>query len=227
MTYVLHYAPDNASMIVRLTLDALDVPFETTLVDRRVSAQKSAAYLTLNPAGRIPVLVTPEGPIFETAAILVWVADQHAGLAPVAGHVDRGAFLAWLFFCSNTLHAHLRLLFYPDQLVGSDHVDAVQRGAARNIQQDLRLLDRAAGHVFGAKHVQMIDFYIAACLRWCALYGPEDRSWFRLDDYPALAKLAARVDGHPATLKAQEAEGLGPTPFSAPHYPTPLEGSAL
>ncbi|MEO9821118.1 MAG: glutathione S-transferase family protein [Paracoccaceae bacterium] len=227
MSYVLHYAPDNASLIVRMTLDALDVPFKTILVDRRVSEQKSAAYLTLNPAGRIPVLETPEGPIFETAAILLWITDRHAGLAPIAGHEDRGSFLAWLFFCSNTLHAHLRLLFYPDQLVGPDHVDTVQRGAARNIRHDLTLLDRAAGHVFGAEHIQMIDFYIAACLRWCALYGPSDRSWFRLDDYPKLAGVTARVDAHPATQRAQLAEGLGPTPFSAPCFPTPLEGSAL
>ena len=44
MTYVLHYAPDNASLIIRLTLLELKVPFETRLVDRRIKKQSSKAF---------------------------------------------------------------------------------------------------------------------------------------------------------------------------------------
>ncbi|MCB2144531.1 MAG: glutathione S-transferase N-terminal domain-containing protein, partial [Rhodobacteraceae bacterium] len=66
--YVLHYAPDNASLIVRLVLTELNQPFETALVDRRVRAQDGAAYRALNPNGLIPALETPGGAIFETGA---------------------------------------------------------------------------------------------------------------------------------------------------------------
>lgn len=54
----LHYAPDNASLIVRLTLEQLGLEYETVLVDRSRQGQRSAAYLQMNPNGLIPVLET-------------------------------------------------------------------------------------------------------------------------------------------------------------------------
>ena len=56
MTYILHYAPDNISLIIRLALLKLEVPFETRLVDRRITEQSSEAFLKLDPNGRIPIL---------------------------------------------------------------------------------------------------------------------------------------------------------------------------
>ena len=61
----LHYAPDNASLCVRLALDAVGAPFQTVLVDRAARGQKSQRYLALNPNGLIPVLETPDGALFE------------------------------------------------------------------------------------------------------------------------------------------------------------------
>ena len=80
--YRLHYAPDNASLIIRLALEELGQPFETILIDRRGGALDTAAYRSLNPHGLIPVLETPDGPIFETGAILLWLADRHGALGP-------------------------------------------------------------------------------------------------------------------------------------------------
>ncbi|NBT31105.1 MAG: glutathione S-transferase, partial [Rhodobacteraceae bacterium] len=78
----LHYAPDNASLCVRLALTEMGLPFETILVDRRARGQKAPAYLRLNPNGLIPTLETPDGPIYETAAILLWLADRQGDLFP-------------------------------------------------------------------------------------------------------------------------------------------------
>ena len=93
MSYVLHYAPDNASLIVRLALEELGVPYRTALVDRSVKAHRGAAYRALNPAGRIPTLETPQGPISETGAILLWLAETHGALLPGAGAWSRPAWL--------------------------------------------------------------------------------------------------------------------------------------
>ena len=101
--YRLHYAPDNASLVIRLVLEEMALPYETTLVDRARKEQEGAAYRALNPNGLIPVLVTPQGPIFETAAILLWLADTHGRMAPRSDSPERAAFLKWLFFLSNTL----------------------------------------------------------------------------------------------------------------------------
>jgi len=52
--YELCYAPDNASLIVRLTLEEMGAPYRTRLIDRSKQEQRSAAYRDLNPRGLIP-----------------------------------------------------------------------------------------------------------------------------------------------------------------------------
>ncbi|MEM6760218.1 MAG: glutathione S-transferase [Pseudomonadota bacterium] len=236
MTYVLHYAPDNASLIVRLVLEELHLPYETRLVDRPARAQDSAAYRAVNPAGLIPALETPHGTLFETAAILLWLADTHSDMAPDAHSPARVPFLSHLFFTSNTLHAQLRMIFYPDKYVGAD--SAAQAQLRRNLQhnnatvmtlpQGLTLMNdwvTRRGDA-GAARPYVLDYYLACVLRWCALYPRGQTGWFDLNDYPALAALCQALETRPAVHAARAAEGLGPTPFTAPRHPTPPEGHA-
>lgn len=230
--YRLHYAPDNASLIVRLALEELGVPYETALVDRSVQAQKSPAYLALNPNGLIPVLETPRGPIFETGAILLWLADTHARLAPVVQAPARAAFLKWLFFVSGTLHGDMRMIFYPSEYVGQDTgAQAVFGRTLRNrIRAHLEKLDDAAAMEpgwLGASEPTILDFYLACLMRWMALYPKgSDRDWFQLYDTPHLRRMLTALETRPSVGAARQAEGLGPTPFSSPTYANPPEGSA-
>ncbi|WP_299415076.1 glutathione S-transferase family protein [uncultured Sulfitobacter sp.] len=232
MTYVLHYAPDNASLIIRLALDHLRVPYTDALVDRAAQGQRAPAYLALNPNGLIPVLETPVGPLFETGAILLWLGDTHGGLGPRSSDPARADYLKWLFFTANTLHPALRMLFYPAKYIGENTVQqtALQNGLRRQIRTALEQLDAAATkqpELFGAVAPTGLDFYLAGCLRWCALYpvdGPRD--WFDLAATPALASTCARVEKLACTTHLQAAEGLGPTPFTAPVYANPPQGSA-
>jgi glutathione S-transferase len=229
--YRLHYAPDNASLIIRLTLEEMGLPYDAVLVDRRAQGQRSAPYLALNPHGRIPVLETPDGAIFETGAILLWLADRHGALFPGPGHPDRGDALKWLFFVSNTLHAELRMLFYPEIYIGPDpaHHVALRNGLRASLDQHLARLDQVAGagHAWlGGASPTVLDFYLAACLRWIALYPRDSAGWWDRGTTPHLAALCARVEARPAARACANAEGLGDRPFTAPDYPNPPEGSA-
>ncbi len=230
MTYVLHYAPDNASLIIRAALEHIGVPYSSTLVDRAARAQRSAEYLALNPNGLIPVLETPHGPLFETGAILLWLGDTHGGLGPAPDDAARVDYLKWLFFTANTLHPALRMMFYPDKYIASGATDALRQGLHDQITLALEQLEAIAATQpawFGAPSPTALDFYIGGCLRWCALYPTNtDRSWFDLAQYPALGALCRHLETLPCTTALQISEGLGDTPFSAPNYPNPPEGSA-
>lgn len=230
--YILHYAPDNASLIIRLVLEELGLPHDTRLVDRRIRAQDSPAYKSVNPVGRIPALETDHGPIFETAAIALWLADTHGSLAPDPSAPSRARFLSWLFFLSNTLHAELRSLFYPEKTVGPDA--GAQAALASQLQASLAhhftLLDAecARADSLGAARPSICDLYAAALLRWPVLYPQgSDRSWFTLDRWPELHRLARRIERRDSARRVAQAEGLGATPFSNPQLPDPPEGSAL
>ncbi|MEP4197477.1 MAG: glutathione S-transferase family protein [Aliishimia sp.] len=221
--FILHYAPDNASLIIRLALEECGAPYGTSLVERSTQAQRSAAYLALNPNGLIPALQTPHGPMFETGAILLWLSDQYDGLFPPVADPTRGDALKWLFFVSNTLHPSMRALFYPEKYTTGDTSNVVAQMQV-NIAAHLKVLETS---VDWPQAPLVTKFYVAACLRWCTLYGPEDRSWFALDTYPALRDMLSKLEDRPCVQAAITAEGLGAHPFTKPCYPNPPEGSAL
>ena len=226
--YRLHYAPDNASLVIRLALLELDVPFTTVLVDRASRAHKSAEFRAINPVGRIPALETPDGIMFETGAILLWLVDKHGTLGPSPTDPDRANFLKWLFYVSNTLHANMRLNFYPDQYI-ADHFEMLRAGSEANLTEGLSLLNREAsmGHDWlNGTEPSVLDLYLAASLRWMALYTNRRSNWFDLNDWPHLSELALRLEQRASVRTAIADEGLQDTPFSAPKPCNPPEGSA-
>ncbi len=231
MKYRLHYAPDNASLIIRMVLEQMGQPYETVLVDRRAHAHKSPDYMALNPNGFIPVLETPDGPMFETAAILLWLTDRHGQLAPGPDSPERAAFLKWLFCVSNTPHIALRMTFYPEQYIGGD--PAAQNQLRQHMRgQIIRHFDNletlaSEGHSwFAAPDPSALDFYVSCMMRWLALYPSRNQDWFDVTTWLHLHNRLVQLEDCPSVSAAIYAEGLGLNPFTAPSYPTPPEGSA-
>lgn len=232
MTYRLHYAPDNASLIIRLVLEELGVPYETALIDRAAQGQKTPEYLKVNPAGLIPALETPDGAIFETGAILLWLADRHGTLAPAPDSPDRAPFLKWLFFTSNTLHVAMRMRFYPDQYVGDDTTAqaTLRQHLKAEITRHVGLIEAQAADRpawLCGPTPSILDFYLACLLRWLQIYpAADDNSWVHLAHWPHLQAMATRLERCNSVRAAIHAEGLGDWPFTAPRHATPPEGSA-
>lgn len=214
--YTLHYAPDNASLIIRLVLDGAGIPYRTALVNRAARQQDSPAYRALNPAGLIPTLETPHGPIPETGAILLWLTDRH-GLGPRPDSADRPAFLHWLFFLSNTAHADLRQLFYPHLYCPVDAHPGHAEIIRKRMCQHFALLDgAAAAHPDLFAPALPLAAYTLALARWSVLYPSHGPRWFDLAAYPALALLAIAQERRVETPVIARIEGLGPHPFTAP-----------
>src|SRR6202041_740348 len=115
-----------------MLLRELGCPFELKLVDRTANAQNSAAYLKLNPNGKIPVLVDGGEAIFETAAIGLHLADKfpEKGLAPPPGAPDRAAYYKWMVYLSSTPQAEYRAWFYPHELVDDPSLASHVKAAA-------------------------------------------------------------------------------------------------
>jgi len=229
--YRLHYAPDNASLIIRLALEQIGAPFETVLVDRATAAQAGPAFLALNPNGLIPVLETDQGAIFETGAILLCLTERHGTCAPMPGSAARGDFLKWLFFVSNTLHPAMRMLFYPARYAGPDSTAqaamiAQMRAETAHHLQKLEDLARTGQAWFCGPAPSVLDFYVACALRWIALYPRKGVAQLAAGNWPRLQGMAAGLETCAAVRSSIASEGLGAHPFTAPDYPVPPEGSA-
>lgn len=224
MPLTLYYAPDNASLCVRLALLELRQPYQTVLVDRAKMGQMDAGYLALNPNGLIPTLMTPEGPIYETGAILLWLDGQVAG-GFMPPDMPRGESLTWLMWLSNTLHPCLRMWFYPSKYIGEAGVPALLDVTRVRLLDLFAHLEAHAGW-FDRAAPSALGCYIAPMVRWAALYGPE-QAWFDLSKYPKLKSYVTCLEQRASAHEASVAEGLGETIFSDPANPNPPEGSAV
>src|SRR3546814_6142043 len=75
--HTLYYSPGAASMVVHWLLIELAIPHQLSLVDFESRAQKSQAYLELNPNGVVPTLVIDGRPHAAASSLLVHLADTH------------------------------------------------------------------------------------------------------------------------------------------------------
>ncbi|MCF7483173.1 glutathione S-transferase [Vibrio sp. J1-1] len=115
--FKLYYYPNNASLAPHFLLHHLKADYELLLVDKKSNSQKSADYLRLNPAGRIPTLVVNDQAIFESPAICIHICELHpeSDLMPSLGNPNRPLFFQWLAFLNNTLQAELMVRYYPQR----------------------------------------------------------------------------------------------------------------
>ena len=82
---IFYYAIQTVSVASQIALEEAGVEYEERLVDFRTIEQQSEDYLLVNPKGRVPALVTGQGVITETPAILGYIAQSNpaAKLAPL------------------------------------------------------------------------------------------------------------------------------------------------
>ena len=230
MALRLHWSPDSANLVPRIALERLGLDYAAVRVDRTARAHRTPEYLALNPQGLIPVLEddSEDGPLvlFETGAILVHLADRTGRLggdgAP-KGPAARAAFLRWVFFLSNTLHADLRVAFRPHRYLATEAVPALREGLSGRVAAHLDLLERAVAETgaLAGPAPTFADDYLAVCIRWAQLYpSAEPLLPGALDGRPALAALLRGIEASPAIRRACAAESIpGDRPFTAPRPP--------
>lgn len=229
----LYYAPDNASLIVRIVLEELNLPYKAILVDRRAKAQSQTDYLKLNPNGLIPVCIINDQPVFETAAIVLSLADTHKQLHIPLDDAQRPQFLKWLFFLSNSLHSDLRQRFYPEKYAGNEPqaLASFSNLTLKRLKTRIDILEAQYAstnniYLFGSEPT-IVDIYLAVCLRWSQLYPVDDPGLLKLDRYPSINTMLCNLQSRKAVITACEQEGISGTFFSDPAYSNPLEGVAL
>jgi glutathione S-transferase len=219
VTLTLFHCPDWASTIIRLALEEQGQPYALRMMDWDAGDFDAPDFRAVNPLGLIPALETPDGPMFETAAILLWLNARHGGLAPGPQDTGRAAFLSWLMFVSNTLHPTVMALIHPDRPAGPEA--AVEAGRLA-----LERLHEQAGHLETLITNQApqwltpaqpaLGHYVGILLRWAA-YLPDDPDLrFSLAAFPALAATLAAHEITPAAQRVAKADALGPNPFTAP-----------
>lgn len=207
MSVVLYGSQSTASLVVHWLLLELGIEHELHQLDFDRREQKSADYLALNPAGRVPTLVLDGQVLTESAAIAMHLADLHpaAGLAPLPGSPARGDYYRWICFCVYTLMPAYRAWFYPEEPAGEANVAEVKQRARLQLeaawQQMADHLQAHGPYVLGER-ASVVDFLLTMLMRW-------SRNMPRpTDQWPVLAAHAARMKARPAFAEVYRREGI-------------------
>ena len=203
--YTLYYSPGTAAMVAHLALLEIGAPHRLELVD--LKTRRDPDYLRLNPTGRVPTLVVDGRPMFESAAILMLLAERHpdAKLAPVVGTPERAAWYQWIVFMANTLMPTFRLWFYPPDAAGDEEHPANVRSVIQaRIEAAFDLLDAhlAANGPYMLGEFSGVDLLLTMLMRWSRNMPKPATEW------PALKRLADLVRARPSWKKLYEIEGL-------------------
>ena len=108
----------SASFAARAALEELDIPYRTVDIHPRLRGDPPE-FAAVNPLRRVPALRDGAVTVYETAAVLAYLGDRYREpvLAPAIDAPERGAYLRWLVWLSNTLHS----VWYPiERAVGPE-----------------------------------------------------------------------------------------------------------
>ena len=207
-------------MIPHILLQEMGILFELVLADRTQNLHKSAAYLKLNPNGKIPTLVQtspgqPDLVLYETAAICLHLCDTHpeAELAPPVGSHARAHCYKWLLWLSNTFQTDIMMYFYPERYLASSDSQVVKEVAQQaevRLAGHLAQLDREIGKNLPAgpwmQGVQfgVLDPYVFTLCRWTRNFKTAQPA----RDYPHLGQYLQRMLARPSVQRVLAAERL-------------------
>jgi glutathione S-transferase len=109
--FKLYYAPGTCALASHIALEEVGAKYEVARIDFSHGEQRQPAYLAINPKGRVPALVTGQGVLTETPAILAFVAQTfpQARLAPLDDafvFAQVQAFNSYLCSTVHVAHAH-------------------------------------------------------------------------------------------------------------------------
>jgi glutathione S-transferase len=163
------FAPTR-SIRVRWTLQEIGVPFESASIDMRFNEHRSAEFLKINPAAKLPVLVDDDLVLTESIAIVLYLAEKYREkqLLPVNPN-ERAQVYRWLLFAATELEQPLwriskHTALYPkNRRLMADTALAREDFApmARVLEEHLATRTFVVGEA-----VTVADFVLAYTLDW-------------------------------------------------------------
>ena len=96
----LYHSPNTRSTGVLILLEELGADYDLQVLDMKAGEQRRAAYLAVNPMGKVPTLRHGDALVTEQVAVFLYLADLYAeaGLAPPIGDPLRGPYLRWMVY---------------------------------------------------------------------------------------------------------------------------------
>ena len=185
-------------MRVRWALEEVGQPYDVRLVS--FSEMKGPAHCMLHPFGQIPTYEEGDLALFESGAIVLHLAERHAGLLPDDANA-RARAITWIFAALSTvepaiLELTIARILEGDRLWSKDRLPLVKDRVRERLKQLSARLGSAdwLDGAFSAGDLMMVSVLLR--LRLSGI----------LDEYPNLAAYVARGEARPAYERAFDAQ---------------------
>jgi GST-like protein len=210
----LYSVPTPNGVKVSIALEEMGLPYEPHFIDIGANETWTPDYLSLNPNGKIPAIIDPDGPggaplaLFESGAILIYLAEKTGQFLP-ADPARRYETIQWLMFQMGGIGPMFGQLGFFHKFAGKDYED--KRPRDRYATESKRLLGLLETRLKDRSWIMGEEYTIAdiATLGWVRnLVGfYEARDLVGYDDFPAVDAWLQRGLARPAVQKGLTIRG--------------------
>ena len=192
---------DSYGMTAQLALEELGIEHNADIFDVHIESEWPADFLAANPNGRVPTLVTPDGPLYETAAILVYLAEKHGEgrFMPPVDDPRRGRYWQWHFYLMSTFQPEVLIQFHAEKYFpdSAEDRDKLKRASMIWVERIWRIFDDAigAGPFFLGDLYTTCDMLFAMQAVWRENQPPN------LGDYPNARRCLKAILERPAAQR--------------------------
>ena len=207
----LYSLPTPNGVKVSIMLEEIALLYEVHVVDFNKDDQKTPEFLSLNPNGKIPAIIDPNGPggkplgLFESGAILQYLAEKTGKLLP-ADPARRYQTIQWVHFQMSSIGPMFGQVGFFHKFAGKEIAD--KRPLERYVAESKRLLGVLERHLSGQQWMMGDDYTIAdiALLGWVrnliGFYGAGELVGF--DAFGQVAAWLERGLARPAVQRGLE-----------------------
>ena len=189
----LYAYPTPNGVKASIALEELGLPYEPHLVTLKDADVKSEAFTSLNPNGKIPAIIDPDGPggqpigLFESGAILIYLAEKTGKLLGTTP-ADKYRVIQWVMFQMGGVGPMFGQLGFFVKMGGKEIEDP--RPRERYIAEAKRLLGVVDGALDGQEWIagdfSIADIALAPWINALDFYGAKDMvGWSELRNVPA------------------------------------------
>jgi GST-like protein len=193
------YNPAPNPLKIALFLEETGLEYELTMIDSKLGDQHSDEFRSLNPNAKVPVIVDDGKVVFDSNAILLYLAEKTGRFLADKSGTNRGELLSWLMFVASGVGPFSgQAVHFRHFAVGSNpySVKRYNFEARRHWRiVDERLADRK--YMLGDEY-SIIDMSVWGWGTRIAFMLGDDA----MEEYPNLARLMEEIDARPAAHRA-------------------------
>jgi glutathione S-transferase len=190
----LFHSPNTRGSGALTLLEELGAEYDLHVLNMKAGEQRGAAYLAINPLGKVPAIRHGESLVTEQVAVYLYLADLYpeAGLAPAIGDALRGPYLRWMAFYGSSFEPAV-----IDRAMKRDPAPtAMSPYGDYDTMLNALVTQLGRGDYMLGDRFMALDVLWGSALRWMVDFK-------LVADVPLITEYVARIAARPAVQKVR------------------------